>query len=240
MQDDFPNEFEFEEEEGPLFPEEEEEEIEFGEEAPQPTQNRAFLIGVAVLAGLFIISLCAVLLIILTRPDPNLPVKQTNTAVMQLLATTQAADTQQAIDRMTQAAGATLTAQALLDAEATRQAVALTEQAEAAEALTLTAQWLTQSAQLVTTEAPLITDTPTPTPEEFITPVSVTPMTPGGPTPVPGPVTPAPRPLPDTGIADDLGLGGGLFAAGLAAIGLLTVMFVARRLRTGGYDEDEA
>jgi hypothetical protein len=49
--------------------------------------------------------------------------------------------------------------------------------------------------------------------------------------------TPMPGVVPVTGIADDLGLGNDLFMAGLAAVGLLAVIFVARRLRTGGRDE---
>ncbi|MCZ7547112.1 MAG: hypothetical protein M5R40_27935 [Anaerolineae bacterium] len=68
-------------------------------------------------------------------------------------------------------------------------------------------------------------------------PVTDTP-TPEG---LPGAVTPAPPSgLPDTGIADDLGVGSTLFIAGAAAMGLLAVMFVARRLRTSNYDEDQS
>lgn len=244
MDDDLLDDFEFEDDE-PLFDDyvEEGEEIEFEEAESTPaTQNRAFLIGVAVLAGLFVIALCAVLLIILTRPTTD-PITLTNTAIMQLLATTQAVDTQQAIERLTQEAFATET-QAALNALGTEQALALTSQAltATAEASAAAASQTAVAIAQLTADAAVITDTP---PVE-VTPVTVTPIgspvtdtpTPEG---LPGAVTPAPPSgLPDTGIADDLGVGSTLFIAGAAAMGLLAVMFVARRLRTSNYDEEQS
>ena len=222
--------FDFEDEE-PLF-EEEEEEIEFEAEAG-PRQNRAFLIGVAVLAALFVISLIAVILIILSRPTGPGPIDLTNPVIMMDLFTTQTLEAEQTAAAQAQAAEQTAVAQTQIAAEATRQAIAAA-----------TATWLAQITDTPTatdtptpTEAVALLESPTPTVEALVTLVTATP---GFATPTPGEAPLAtPAAMPVTGIADDLGMGGSLFVAGIAAVGLLAVMFVARRLRTSSYDEDD-
>ena len=236
------DEFEFEDEEPfefdeePLF-EEEEEEIEFEEEEEaRPAPNRAFLIGLAVLAGVFVLSLCAVLLIILTRDTGPGEIELTNTAIMLDLSFTQTAAAQETDIALTQIAEQTLSALATMDTEATQTAIAA----------------LTATALAMATDTPTPTETPeptefaqvaTPTPEEILTeepPVTVVTATPPGAfTPAPTtPEVPVPT-MPDTGIADELGLGGSLALAGVMAFGLLAVMFVARHLRTSAYDDDD-
>ena len=216
-QDDYPefDDLNFDEEDffGPES-EEEEEALQF-EETGERRSNRSFLIGVAVLAGIFIVALIVVGLIILTRPTGPSPNDLTNTAI----------------------------------------AVAQAETA-AAEALTATAEsWTDTPTPTFTpslTPSPTPTETPSPPPSPTETPTEVAmvattePPPTATPTPTEAPVegaalsggepleTGTGGPLPSTGIGDRLGLGAGLLLAGLGAVGLLSVVFLARRMRTRG------
>jgi hypothetical protein len=112
----------------------------------------------------------------------------------------------------------------------------------AALLLTLTAQARGDATPDVVLGTPIFT---TPTPIGFLVTISPSPTfglvelgTPGAPlalvTVAPG-ATPTPRALPEGGFFDDIGLGGSspnsLPAIGLLALGLLAIIFVARRLR---------
>lgn len=214
------------------FDDDEDIDLDFEEEPGGGGPNRMFLIAVALLAGLFILSICVVAGILLTR-GPSA----------------------EEVAIMTENA---LTLQAQLDATFTAVAsVTFGFQTEQATLLTPPP-----------TETPTPTDTPEPTTEEPTvdtgaamteTPEpSATPVPTEGPTPTPIVVTATPLPSPSpegteisvaptqetagelsqTGIMDDLGLGGGLALIGLAAFGLVAVIFVSRQLRMGGQERE--
>ncbi len=216
-QDEFPD---FEDLEEDFFGPEEEEGFEA--EPGGPRRNRTFLIGVTVLAGVFVVALIVVVALIAGGSVGPTPEQLTGTALTQ-----NAAETAVAIAGLTQTA-TLFTATPTETITPTVTPSPTVEPTRPPDTPTLVPS-PTETPTEPPTLLPTATETPTPTPEEVVL---------GGPEGgegealgIGGPL-PEPEPLPETGIADRLGLNAGLALAGLGAIGLLSVVFLARRLRT--------
>ncbi|MBN1287990.1 MAG: hypothetical protein JXB47_21510 [Anaerolineae bacterium] len=212
------------------FDDDEDIDMDFEEEAPAGRPNRLFLIAVAVLAGLFVISICVVAGILLTRgPSADEVARLTENAM-----------TLQAQLDATFTAAATITF-----GFETEQATLLTPPPTATPTPTETP---TPTATLEVTEISggVVTEEPTATPTEgpTATPIVVTATL--APSPTAGteiaaaPTVETAAQLSNTGIMDDLGLGGGLALAGLAAFSLMAVIFVSRQLRMNRRDDEDS
>ena len=195
--------------------------------------NRAFLIGVAVLAGVFVVALVCVMVILLTRQSGPSELDLTNTAIAQAYFDTATAD------------AATQTAIAMFT-DSPKPTETFTTSPEPTASPTEEPSPTPEPPTQTPTETPAAEDEeevegPTPTqeaadaaladagaeqaPEAVVEAGESEEFGIGGPDADLGP-------LPDTGITDDLGLGtAGLMLAGVGAVGLLSTIYIARRLR---------
>ncbi len=185
--------------------------------------NRTFLIGAALLAGLFVISICVVIGILLTRPKGP---SAAEAAIM----------TQNAIIQL-QNLDATFTAAATITSGYETQIAPTHTPTPTSTATPTSTPTLkpTEAMPIPTRElsgSPTPTDTPEQT-KDIVMETATPETTPTPEMPAPTQEVPGNGEMPDGGIADDLGLGN-MLTLGLLAVGLLAVMFVSRRLRTGG------
>ncbi len=233
---------------------EDEEEAEATPEAEE-SQNRSFLIGAIVLAAVFVLGICAVLIYFLViQPQQQAQVSEielTNAANMTLAAATQTAQvlTQMAPPAATEGPAETPAPPAEEATPTATSAVQVTVVEGTEEEVTPGTE-IAEVTPGQATPTPLVaagTGTPaaatlTPTVVTTSGIIEVTPL--GGPSPTPivgatgpaggttpgvgGPIQPSPVPtLPTTGFSSSAGLAG----AGLLAMVLVVVAMVVRRLR---------